>query len=57
MSFPLLELADTLITPQPSPGISNIGFCPRDKQTSSKHCFDSFLELVHYVCWIETGDL
>jgi len=57
ISFPLLEFADTLIRPQPSPGISNTGICPRGKQTSSKHSFDSFLDLVHDVCWMETGYL
>lgn len=39
MSFPLLEFADTLIIPQPSPEISNTGIWPRDKQMSSKSCF------------------
>ena len=57
MSFLLLEFADTLMTPQLSPGISNTGICPRDKQTSSEHCFDLFLELAHYVYWMETRDL
>lgn len=57
ITFVFLEFADALIIIQPSPGVSNTGICPRDKQTSSKHCFDSFLELVHYVCWMETGDL
>lgn len=55
ITFALLEFADALIRTQP--GVSDTGICPRDKQTSSKHCFASFLELAHYVCWMETGDL
>lgn len=43
--------------PQSSPAVSNTGVSPRDKQTSSKHSFDSFLDEVHYVHWMESGDL
>lgn len=57
ITFAFLEFADALITTQPSSGVGVTGICPRDKQTSSKHWFDSFLELVYYVCWMQTGDL